>query len=281
MDNQILDQENQDSRIRKCGGETMIKGHATHRFRDVLLVMALLGQILIRQTPRTRLLGVVLAAGITATNVEGSDITYSAIFGEVELFDIAGSNWLTGSPLPVNDAIVIPGATGSLPYFDASLGRLTAVIYTVSAEFFSFSGKSIIDIYPSSSEGAGASLTAKVVLDVQVLGGQNLDSGILDFGSCEMFFVDSCILPFSGSTSGELVFEEGELSLDSYIGVGKFEVDVRISGNLEQSLVGSAQHVNHGGNLEASALGFVEVTYYFETLFESPYPQPSGYSAQN
>ena len=71
------------------------------------------------------------------------------------------------------------------------------------------------------------------------------------------------------------------MSLDSYIGVGEFEVDVRISGNLEQNLVGSAQHVNHGGNLEASALGFVEVTYYFETLFESPYPQPSGYLEQN
>ena len=259
----------------------MIKRHAIHRFRDTLLVMALLGQTIIRQIPRARLLSVVLVAGISVTNVEGSDITYSAVFGEIELFDIAGSNYLSGSPLPANNAIVIPGAIGSLPYFDASLGRLIAVVYTVSAEIFNFSGKSIIDIYPSSSEGAGASLSVKVVLDVQVLGGQNLESSIFDFEACEIFIVDSCIFLFSGSTSGELVFEEGELSLDSYIGVGSFEVDVGISGNLGQSLIGSAQHLNHGGNLEASALGFVEVTYYFETLIQSPSPQPSGYTEQN
>ena len=177
--------------------ETMIKSHAIHRFRDVLLVMALLGQILIRQTSRTRLLGVVLAAGITATNVEGSDITYSAIFGEIELFDIAGSNFLSGSPLPANNAIVIPGAIGSLPYFDASLGRLIAVVYTVSAEIFNFSGKSIIDIYPSSSEGAGASLSVKVELDVQFLAGQNLECIIVYFYPGELYVYDSCMLLFS------------------------------------------------------------------------------------
>jgi len=69
----------------------MIKRHAIHRFRDTLLVMALLGQTIIRQIPRARLLSVVLVAGIAVTNVEGSDITSSSTIGADRIQDLTGS----------------------------------------------------------------------------------------------------------------------------------------------------------------------------------------------
>ena len=72
---------------------------------------------------------------------------------------------------------------------------------SVASAFFDFSGKSTIDVYPSSLLGAEASLAVDVVLNVQVLGDQKLRSGILDFASCELPFADSCRMRFSGIAS--------------------------------------------------------------------------------
>ncbi len=60
--NGMLDQENPINRNRNCSEDSMIIDHAVHRFRDALLVMALLGLTLIPQSAS--------ATTITFTNMQ-------------------------------------------------------------------------------------------------------------------------------------------------------------------------------------------------------------------
>jgi hypothetical protein len=59
--------------------------------------------------------------------------------------------------------------------------------------------------------------------------------------------------------------------------VGHFDVDVHLELKLGQSLFGSSRYINHGADLKAFALGFVEITYYYDP----PSSQSRNFSEQN